>query len=592
VFSSFQSASDAMFIGLGLGHSSLPRFWPHLTLAFALSLALQTWPARAGQAQDQKSRQSGSQQPELTFRLRAQKNLVLVRVVVRDSRGKVVTGLTKDDFRVYDNRRPQVISQFSVESAAPTLETSTAAAPAVRPNAPQPTAPAPALPQRYLGLYFDDLTMPFEYIVYARDAAEKYLAANLTDAERVAIFTSSGSQELDFTADRAKLHDALSRLSPKSSAVGGCPPISDFLADQIVNRNDDYAYRLVTAAAVGRCSLPLKAVTKEFVFGLALQAVERHEFQAANSLQGLDQAVRRMATLPGQRTLVLVSGGFMALGRQYMVDQAINDALRSQVVISALDPKGLVVPGMEYDAKTDLRAPSEDALYIHLRDTAESAVLGEVADGTGGEFFHNSNDLLAGFQELAAPPEGSYVLAFTPDDLKANGAFHKLRVELVNPRGYAVRARRGYYAPGGMRGAETPFTDEVETAAYSQNESMQIPIKVHSQFFKTRDAKAHLTILIQVDVSALQFRKENGRNVDSLTLVTIVFDQDGKFVDGTHQDLDLNLKDATLAQWQKTGMTVKTEFNVKPGTYMVREVVRDEQSKGISALNYPVEIPY
>src|SRR5260370_42295443 len=49
-----------------------------------------------------------------TFRVRV--NLVLVRVVVPDSQGKVVTGLKKEDFQLSDNRKPQMISTFSVET--------------------------------------------------------------------------------------------------------------------------------------------------------------------------------------------------------------------------------------------------------------------------------------------------------------------------------------------------------------------------------------------------------------------------------------------------------------------------------------------
>ena len=49
-----------------------------------------------------------------TFKVRV--NLVLVRVVVRDSQGNVVANLKKEDFQLQDNRKPQTISTFSVET--------------------------------------------------------------------------------------------------------------------------------------------------------------------------------------------------------------------------------------------------------------------------------------------------------------------------------------------------------------------------------------------------------------------------------------------------------------------------------------------
>src|SRR2546429_3276926 len=57
-----------------------------------------------------------------TFKVRV--NLVLVRVVVRDQQGKIVSKLKKEDFQLYDNRKLQTISSFSVE----TPETRTASA--------------------------------------------------------------------------------------------------------------------------------------------------------------------------------------------------------------------------------------------------------------------------------------------------------------------------------------------------------------------------------------------------------------------------------------------------------------------------------
>jgi VWFA-related protein len=584
----------------GCRQPSPSRFLRHLTGALALSTALQAWAALAGQAQVQKSKPSGTQQPESTFELRVQKNLVLVRVVVRDSKRSVVTGLTKDGFRLYDDGKPQVISEFSVETTTPKPQAPTEATEAVRPQAAQPAAPIPTLPERYLSLYFDDLNMDFEAVVRSRDAAQKFLTADLTADARVAIFTSSGSPELDFTADRVKLHDALFKLRPNSRVEGvskDCPDINDFLANQIVNLNDDIAIQLVRFDATNRCGLRHVA-TDEWIRAQAQQKLGQYEIQAANILQRLAQVARRMAILPGQRTLILVSGGFMPLGRQYMVDQAIDHALNSQVVISALDAKGLAVILPEADAQSPAMPPPNSTLrssvstYALWREAADSDVMAEVADATGGAFVHNTNDLLGGFQKLAAPAESYYVLAFTPTDLKANGAFHKLKVELVDQPGYAVQARRGYFAPGGEHGHETPITGELEAAVYSQNESMHIPIEVHSQFYKTGEAEAHLTILTRIDVSALQIKKENERNLDSLTLITAVFDQDGKFEVGTRQRLDLHLKDATFAELQKTGMTVKTEFNVKSGAYLVREVVHDEQGNGVSAVNHAVEIPY
>ena len=73
-------------------------------------------------------------------------------------------------------------------------------------------------------------------------------------------------------------------------------------------------------------------------------------------------------------------------------------------------------------------------------------VLAELAQGTGGVFFHNDNDLRAGFNALAADPP-HYILAFSPKNVKLDGKFHALKISLAEKRkGYAIQARRGYFA--------------------------------------------------------------------------------------------------------------------------------------------------
>src|SRR6202171_2557586 len=73
-------------------------------------------PAPAAQAPGNETSEVSTRDTPPTFRVRV--NLVLVRVVVRDNAGKVVTNLKKEDFLLSDNRKPQVISSFNVETPA------------------------------------------------------------------------------------------------------------------------------------------------------------------------------------------------------------------------------------------------------------------------------------------------------------------------------------------------------------------------------------------------------------------------------------------------------------------------------------------
>ncbi len=174
--------------------------------------------------------QTAADQPPL--KLRIESNLVVVRVVARDAQGHSVENLRKEDFRLFDNGKEQAITQFGVE-----VQPASSNPPPTSPSA--AGVPPPAAPEHFVAFYFDDLDMPFDDVVRARDAADRYLASSLRPSDRAAIFTSSGSISVDFTSDLERLRDSLSKLRP-SSRLGDndCPKISDYQADRIVNHND------------------------------------------------------------------------------------------------------------------------------------------------------------------------------------------------------------------------------------------------------------------------------------------------------------------------------------------------------------------
>ncbi len=211
---------------------------------------------------------------------------------------------------------------------------------------------------------------------------------------------------------------------------------------------------------------------------------------------------------------------------------------------------------------------------------------------TGGVFFNNNNDLDAGFRKVAGIPTAYYLLAFSPQNLKFDGRFHPIQVKLVTLKGLTVQARRGYFAPKKPADATEQEKDEIREALFSQDETHELPIDVHTQFFMKSESDARITVLTRIDLHPLHFRKEVDRNVDNLTFVTAVFDQDGHQISAQEKDVQLRMFDSTLERYLQSGITMKTLFDVKPGTYLVRAVVRDSESGQISGLNRTVEIPY
>jgi len=195
-------------------------------------------------------------------------------------------------------------------------------------------------------------------------------------------------------------------------------------------------------------------------------------------------------------------------------------------------------------------------------------------------------------REAIAAPAISYVLGFSPQNLKLNGSFHTLKVSLTSKQKFSVQARRGYYAPRTLKNPEEVAKEEIQEAVFSQEEILDLPVELQTQFFRRDATAARLSVLARVDLKGLKFRKVEDRNHDDITLATVIFDENGNYVAGGEKILEMKLRDATLRRLDRSGITVKSSFDVKPGNYLVRLVVRDKEGELMAARNGAVVIPY
>jgi VWFA-related protein len=548
------------------------------------------------------SEELASHDEPTTFKVNVK--LVVVRVVVRDSQGHAVGNLHQEDFQVFDKGKPQVITQFEVEqpgtlAAKAHREPLENSADTLSADTSSNTGNVPGAPERFVAYLFDDVHLEFGDLARVREAAERHLAT-LQPTDRAAIFSTSGQTALDFTDDRAQLHATLLRLQPRPIARGygqDCPDISYYQADLIVNKNDPQATQVavqdVIACTPGLASLPpanAATVAAATVQNSSPSVLSAGEHESRISLGLLSDVVRNVSRKPGQRSVVLVSPGFITPQLEYDYNQIIDRALRSQVVVNALDARGLYVPAGFGDPSQTRPFSGGKILIETAAASAQADLLSILADGTGGVFFHNSNDLDEGFRRVAETPEYSYVLAFVPQNLKLDGTFHSLKVTLKNPQRLTLQARRGYFAPKNFASPEEEAKQEIEDAVYSQEELHNLPVNLHTQFFKASDDDAKLIVLAHVDVKRLHFRKADGRNNNVLTCAFALFNRSGNLVQGTETIATMHLKDETLEHKKDSGITLKTSFDVKPGSYLVRLVVRDAEGQLMTAENGTVEI--
>src|SRR6266704_508488 len=198
------------------------------------------------------SQEVSSRDTPTTFKVRV--NLVLVRVVVRDAQGKVVPGLKKENFQLYDNRKLQTISSFSVE--APEARTASMGASSGAEGSSSSLDPvagkATVLPQRFVSMVFDDVHLSMEDATFVRDSATRFFGS-LAASDRASINTTSGQLTQEFTDDHRALEKALLGIVPRSLTsrnLHDCPEVSYYQAELIVNRNDTQAFAVAADEAL------------------------------------------------------------------------------------------------------------------------------------------------------------------------------------------------------------------------------------------------------------------------------------------------------------------------------------------------------
>ncbi len=555
-------------------------------------------PAKPQAASTNDNAEVSSRDTAPTFKVRV--NLVLVRVVVRDQQGKVVPNLRKEDFLLSDNRKPQTISTFSVETPqSHVVATTTSADANASADLEAAKAVSATLPQRFVSVVFDDQHLTMQDALFVRTSAGRFFDS-LAASDRVGIYSTSGQFTQEFTDDHELLRKSLLKIIPHSPSEGihDCPDISYYQADLIVNKTDTQALAVATEDAV-QCAFngdeTQQNAARAMAQGVAAAVVGREDSSTEYALRHMEDVIRRLTTMPGQRVMVFLSPGFITSTLHLEFSDLVDRATKANIVINTIDARGLYTPDMgdiaDRQSKASYRTAGYRSTYAVAAQLAQEDVLAEFADGTGGTFFHNRNDVDEGLREAGAAPAMTYLLGFSPQNLKLDGSLHTLKVSFARKTNYKIQARHGYSAPRHVVDPVEQAKQEIQEALFSQDEIRDLPVDLHTQFFKTDNYQAKLAVLTHVDIKGVHFRKADGRNKDDLTVATAIFDENGNYVTGGEKIVQMKLLDPTYDRLSRSGLNLKSSFEVKPGTYLVRQVVRDSEGSQLAARNGAVVIP-
>ena len=548
--------------------------------------------------------------------LRAESRLVRIGVVVRDGGRRIVSGLKPEDFAIFDNGKKQTISAFSVEMHAASYrgEVQQSSPSPLASDQPQSTLTSPgandaARPTpRFVALYFDDLHTKSGDMKHVQVAAENFLHQGLTAGDQVALFTASSSASVGFTSDASKVLDALAKLKSHQRVFDGgtCPRITPHDAYLIANHLDPDAYNTALAAAKecncdGQVNLDDTCYTQQerVVLMEAQQLWEPIRELSETTLETIQGVVRYLAKAPGDRVLVLASPGFFTGSLNTQVDTIVNEALRAGIVINALDARGLYTEDPTHGRMLNELQAGRPASAMQARHEEESfapdlmsltAAMADFALGTGGSFFHDRNDLTAGYYSLAAAPETEYLMGFEPEKSKLNGSFHKLKVQVNAPGTFDVQARPGYFASAKEVSPEATPEDKIDIEVRGSEERRDFPLSVTEKQSPPSNGVQQLAIQAHISIEKLPFQRKDDRYVDMLTFVVALFDQSEKMVSGTEAQMELALKQDSYKRFLDTGINGTMSVVAPPGAYRLRVVVEEAAHGQITAASQNVQI--
>jgi VWFA-related protein len=517
------------------------------------------------------------QQP--TFRVQVE--AIEIDASVSDARGNVVTDLTKDDFEILENGRPQTITSFGlVNLARERAERPLFAASTIEPDVQsnnqgegrlyvialdQVTGQQILRTRRFVRRFIEQYFGPNDLgAVVFLGRADHSKAQGLTNNPRLLLQSvdafTGGFAEEPLTGGMSAIQGAGGAQAP------GAPPLS---GSNNMERN-----------------LKLREAMSSF-----------------------RQVVEYMATVHGRRKALLLfsqgypteiyrvidyRGGTLNLAEEDM-HRAITAATRSNVVIYPIDPRGLTEDGGLAESET---GPSTDPTVrldtsISRLEARQSLVA--IANATGGFALSNSNSFENAFDRIVQENSSYYVLGFTSTNDRRDGRFRKLDVRVKRP-GLLVRGRSGYMAP--LRNERPPDAPKptsnvsvpVSEALRSTVAVNGLPLRVVAAPFKGAERNATVVIAVEVDGSQLALVEKDGVHAGVFEVSYFAIDMRNKVYPGQTQTGRLTLRPETYQQVMKSGMRMVLETELAPGRYQMRVAAGNGGTRAGSVV-YDLDVP-
>jgi VWFA-related protein len=543
-----------------------------LAMTIMLSLGMPTAePLRAQNptsAPDQATQQG-------SFVMKVNAELVLTNVVARDRKtGELVHGLKQSDFSVSENGKQQRISSFdfqSVDMATP-LNEATVSGLAAGANGPGSKAAVVARPEdlrnhRLIVMFFDLTSMQPEDLDRSVEAARDFLKKKMQSADLVALVSLGDTLKVDqdFTADK----DALTKEIGIYNGTEG----QGFAQGSNANSNQ-----------------------VEDTSGYTPDESEYNDLNTDRELFALRSISKSLEKISEKKSLLYFSGGISRDGieNQASLRAAVNAAVRANLAIYSVDTRGLQAISPLGDASTgSLRGTggyNGGALTNNMNSNfASQEVMATLSSDTGGKAFFDSNDFAPAFAQVQRDTSAYYAIGFHSTNSSRDGKYRKLTIK-INRSGIKLEYRPGYYAPADFKhtGKEDRERD-LEEQLSSDLPATDIALYLDAMYFRLDENRFYVPVSLIVPGSQIPFVKGGDKDKATLDIIGAVIDEVKRPIGRARETVKLNLDESVQARQKNIQYT--TSFNLPPGKYHLKFVVRENQTGRMGSFEADITLP-
>ena len=504
--------------------------------------------------------------------------LVLVNVVVRDRSGAVVRGLSRDDFSVVEDGKPQTVTSFDFEELdAPQRAPEPAASdpPLLQTPPARPAAPAAALEsakvdlhgRRLIVLFFDLSSMQPEEVERSTRAAHDYIDHRLSPADLIAVvsFSTTLRVDQDFTADRDRLAAAIDAYGGANGEgfEAGATPDDDTPDNGDAFTPDDSEFNI---------------------------------FNTDRRLDALQTLADELAGIEQKKSVIYFSSGMSQQGtdNQVQLRRTVDRANRANVSLYAADMRGLqaLVPGG--DATTgSLRGTSAFSgastrnQFDRLAQSQDT--LTTIAEDTGGRAFFDTNSFTGVFDRVVNDTSAYYVLGYSSTNAARDGRFRRITVKLKRSD-LKLDYRSGYYAARDFAHATKEDREQqLQDQLLSDLSATDLSAYVSASYFRIADKRYYVPLSLIVPGYQIPISRATDKSRATVDVLGIVRDEQRRPV-GRIRDTVRLAPDAADDLKKKT-VQYESGFELAPGRYHVKMVVRENEGGAFGSYETEIAVP-